>query len=97
MTESTEGDHARCWWKELPKRIVLRTLFDWAIAGGAPHRRYLLRLGFRGDRIGRFYDVVDNGSLLVTPAVFGLMLLRKNSAYHRRTSFTSDVSRRRKI
>jgi glycosyltransferase involved in cell wall biosynthesis len=60
MTESTEGDHHRSWWKELPKRIVLRTLFDWAIAGGAPHRRYLLRLGFRADRIGRFYDVVDN-------------------------------------
>lgn len=60
MTESTADDHPRHWWREAPKRFLLRSLFDWAVAGGAPHRRYLTRLGFRSPRIARFYDVVDN-------------------------------------
>lgn len=60
MTESTEDDHQRVWWRELFKRCLIGGLFDWAIAGGAAHRRYLTRLGFPSNRIGRFYDVVDN-------------------------------------
>lgn len=60
MTESTGHDHRRTWWKEALKGALVRGLFDWAVAGGAPHRRYLERLGFRPDRIARFYDVVDN-------------------------------------
>ncbi len=60
MTESTEFDHARNIWKESFKGLLIRTLFDWAIAGGTPHRRYLEKLGFRTERIAKFYDVVDN-------------------------------------
>ncbi len=60
MTESTGFDHKRVWWKEALKGALVRGLFDWAVAGGAPHRRYLETLGFRRDRIARFYDVVDN-------------------------------------
>ncbi|MDQ2777576.1 MAG: glycosyltransferase family 4 protein [Acidobacteriota bacterium] len=60
MTESAEQDHRRTWWKEKFKSVLVRSLFDRAIAGGKAHRRYLERLGFRPDRIGRFYDVVDN-------------------------------------
>ena len=60
MTESTEADHQRVAWKEISKGLLLRLLFDWAVAGGMPHRRYLERLGFRSNRIARFYDVVDN-------------------------------------
>jgi len=60
MTESTADDHPRHWWREAPKRLLLHALFDWAVAGGASHRRYLTRLGFRLPRIARFYDVVDN-------------------------------------
>jgi 1,2-diacylglycerol 3-alpha-glucosyltransferase len=60
MTESTGHDHQRVWWKEALKGKVVRGLFDWAVAGGAPHRRYLENLGFRPDRIARYYDVVDN-------------------------------------
>ena len=60
MTESTEADHARHRVKEAFKGLLIRCLFDWAIAGGKPHRRYLEKLGFRPDRIGQFYDVVDN-------------------------------------
>ncbi len=60
MTESTAGDHARVPWKEALKGGLIRLLFDWAVAGGAPHRRYLEQLGFPRKRIARFYDVVDN-------------------------------------
>ena len=35
-------------------------MFDYASAGGKEHRRYLVKLGFRRERIGRFYDTVDN-------------------------------------
>ena len=60
MTESTAADHARSAWKEKAKSLLIRTLFDWAIAGGTAHRRYLEALGFPMDRVMRFYDVVDN-------------------------------------
>jgi 1,2-diacylglycerol 3-alpha-glucosyltransferase len=60
MSETTEGDHRRVWWKELPKRLLIRLLFDCAIAGGKPHARYLVRLGLPPGRIARYYDVVDN-------------------------------------
>ncbi|MDQ2711846.1 MAG: glycosyltransferase family 4 protein, partial [Acidobacteriota bacterium] len=60
MTESTEGDHKRAPLRETFKTFLLQSLFDWAVAGGTAHRRYLQRLGFRSDRIAGFYDVVDN-------------------------------------
>jgi 1,2-diacylglycerol 3-alpha-glucosyltransferase len=60
MTESTEMDHGRSVWKERLKALLIRSVFDWAIAGGKPHRRYLEKLGFPPDRIASFYDVVDN-------------------------------------
>lgn len=61
MTESTAADHARSWWKELPKKLALRALFDWAVCGGKAHVAYLHQLGFAADRIAGCYDVVDNG------------------------------------
>lgn len=60
MTETTGHDHPRSWWKERLKGILIRLLFDWAIAGGNAHRRYLIQLGFCSDRIASFYDIVDN-------------------------------------
>ncbi len=60
MTESTEADHARSWWKERAKAALLRVLFRWAVAGGKAHVRYLRALRFPADRIAGFYDVVDN-------------------------------------
>jgi 1,2-diacylglycerol 3-alpha-glucosyltransferase len=60
MTESTEADHQRIRLKEMCKSWLVRSLFDWAVAGGTPHRRYLERLGFPAERIAGFYDVVDN-------------------------------------
>ena len=60
MTESTEADHHRSGWKETIKSVLIRSLFDWAIAGGHAHIRYLEALRFPGNRIARNYDVVDN-------------------------------------
>jgi glycosyltransferase involved in cell wall biosynthesis len=60
MTETTRDDYRRVWWKEIPKGLLMRTMFDYAIAGGKPHIRYLCQLGFPADRIAKHYDVVDN-------------------------------------
>ncbi len=60
MTESTEADHTRRRLKETLKGWLVRFLFDWAVSGGRPHKRYLERLGFPAERIAGFYDVVDN-------------------------------------
>jgi glycosyltransferase involved in cell wall biosynthesis len=60
MTESTQQDHRRSEWKESVKSFLIRRLFDYAIAGGKPHLRYLLALGFSEQRIRLNYDVVDN-------------------------------------
>ncbi len=60
MTESTAYDHPRVGWKEWAKGLLLRALFDWAVAGGQEHRAYLAQLGFPTERTAQFYDVVDN-------------------------------------
>lgn len=60
MSETTEHDHPRVWWKEWSKCLLIKLLFDFGVAGGRPHMRYLAQLGFPLNRIGRFYDVVDN-------------------------------------
>jgi 1,2-diacylglycerol 3-alpha-glucosyltransferase len=60
MTESTADDHTRVWWKEKAKSMLIRSLFDFAVAGGKAHMHYLKQLGFPSDHIASFYDVVDN-------------------------------------
>lgn len=60
MSETTREDHRRVWWKEAPKRWIVKLLFDGAIAGGKPHARYLTELGVRPEDIRGAYDVVDN-------------------------------------
>jgi len=77
MTESTAADHKRSWWKELPKRLALRTLFSWAVTGGRAHVAYLRHLGFRADRIVGCYDVVDNEMFRA-----GVSALRSGSVAH---------------
>ncbi len=63
MTESTAFDHARIPWKEALKSLLLRSLFDGAVAGGKAHLRYLEELHFPMDRVARAYDVVDNTAI----------------------------------
>ncbi|GAC1355888.1 MAG: glycosyltransferase family 4 protein [Acidobacteriaceae bacterium] len=63
MTESTADDHQRVAWREAAKSLLIRTLFHSAVTGGRAHERYLRQLGFPADRIGHFYDVVDNQTI----------------------------------
>ncbi len=63
MTETTATDHVRKGWRERLKSKLIRTLFDWAVTGGAAHERYLLQLGFPQNRIAHFYDVVGNARI----------------------------------
>jgi len=59
MSDSQASDSRRFPWKEVIKKRLLR-LCHAALAGGRPHREYLLRLGMQPDAIYEGYDVVDN-------------------------------------
>lgn len=60
MCETTRSDHKRVWGKEFIKRMLVRLLFDRAIAGGKRQISYLQELGFAPETIACAYDVVDN-------------------------------------
>ena len=74
MTESTAFDHRREFFRELLKKSIIRSLFNWAVTGGKAHVRYLDQLGFRRDRIAGFYDVVDNETIRLGAAAQRAML-----------------------
>lgn len=59
MSESTEDDFERVWWKEGVKRYLL-SCFTGALVGGTPHRKYLCDLGMAESRIFDGYDAIDN-------------------------------------
>jgi len=59
MSESTEWDEPRLPWKEWMKRRLVR-LCSAALAGGTPHRDYLVRLGMPAERVFLGYDAVEN-------------------------------------
>jgi glycosyltransferase involved in cell wall biosynthesis len=60
MCETTRADRRRVWVKEWTKRVLVRFLFDRAIAGGKRQICYLRELGFAPETIAGGYDVVDN-------------------------------------
>ena len=64
MSESGYQDDARIWWKEFFKRLNVRR-FDSALVGGEAHADYLIRLGFRADKIAVGHNVVDNSYFAV--------------------------------
>lgn len=80
MTESTAQDHVRHRLKEWAKGVLLRTLFDAAVTGGAAHRRYLEQLRFPLEAVGRCYDVVDNAGIALGTA--NLRLTRGPREFH---------------
>ncbi|MFV8819144.1 glycosyltransferase family 4 protein [Haliea sp. E17] len=59
MSDSTELDERRRWYKEWIKSLILN-YFDAAFVAGSSQRRYLEKLGFSENRITEGYDVVDN-------------------------------------
>jgi len=59
MSESTEWDEQRSAWREAVKQRIVG-LFSSALAGGRPHKDYLMKLGMPAERILPGYDAVDN-------------------------------------
>ena len=59
MSESTEWDDPRRFWKEWIKGRLVKMCAA-GLAGGTPHADYLARLGLPRNRIFLGYDVVDN-------------------------------------
>lgn len=59
MNESHAGTAQATGWKQFIKRRLIR-LFDAALIGGEPHRRYFATEGIPADRIFTGYDAVDN-------------------------------------
>ncbi|WP_414550967.1 glycosyltransferase family 4 protein [Anabaena sp. CCY 0017] len=59
LSESTEYDEPRSWWKEKIKKWLV-TKYQAALVGGKPHKRYLVKLGMPSDAIFLGYDVVGN-------------------------------------
>ena len=59
LSETTENDEPRSWWKEKIKKLII-TSYQAALVGGNPHKRYLIKLGMPTDAIFLGYDVVGN-------------------------------------
>ncbi len=59
MSDSTEGDSRRVWWREEIKRRVVSQA-DAMLVAGSRHVVYAERLGMPRSRITTGYDVVDN-------------------------------------
>jgi 1,2-diacylglycerol 3-alpha-glucosyltransferase len=60
LSETTEWDQPRAWWKERMKRWWIGRHVDTCFVGGKAHRAYMEKLGVSGDRIWEGYDVVEN-------------------------------------
>jgi len=60
MSDSTEGDSRRVWWREEIKRRVVSQA-DAMLVAGSRHVAYAEQLGMPRSRITTGYDVVDNG------------------------------------
>jgi 1,2-diacylglycerol 3-alpha-glucosyltransferase len=60
MSESTEGDETRASLKEWIKRKLVGLCAS-ALAGGKPHKDYLVKLGMTAENVFLGYDAVDNG------------------------------------
>lgn len=72
MSDSTEQDQLRHWWREWIKKCVIEN-FTAALVGGSPHADYIHKLGMPIGRIFYGYDVVDNNYFFV-----GAVSVRKN-------------------
>ena len=59
MSESTEFDFRRIWYKEWFKRNLIN-LYSGALVGGILHKNYLVKLGMSSENICTGYDVIDN-------------------------------------
>ncbi|MBF2066449.1 MAG: glycosyltransferase family 4 protein [Calothrix sp. C42_A2020_038] len=65
LSETTEDDTPRLWWRESIKGWIVRK-YKSALVGGKPHKRYLMKLGIPDDAIFLGYDVVGNNTFSPT-------------------------------
>jgi 1,2-diacylglycerol 3-alpha-glucosyltransferase len=61
LSETKEDDASRNWWRERLKSLIVGKYHS-ALAGGQPHKRYLIELGMPSQAIFLGYDVVGNDS-----------------------------------
>lgn len=59
LSETTEYDETRSWWKEKIKTLLVKK-YKAALVGGQPQKRYLIKLGMPSECIFLGYDVVGN-------------------------------------
>lgn len=59
LSETTEYDEPRSWWKEKIKKLII-SRYKAALVGGQPQKRYLVKLGMPSSAIFLGYDVVGN-------------------------------------
>lgn len=59
LSETTEYDEVRSWWKEKIKKLII-SRYKAALVGGQPQKRYLVKLGMPSSAIFLGYDVVGN-------------------------------------
>ncbi|WP_435184037.1 glycosyltransferase family 4 protein [Cylindrospermopsis raciborskii G7] len=59
LSETTENDEPRSWWKEKIKQFLV-SKYQAALVGGNPQKRYLIKLGMRADAIFLGHNVVGN-------------------------------------
>lgn len=81
MSDSTEIDEKRVWWKESLKKQIVR-MFEAGFVAGMRHSAYLEKLGMDKKAITRGYDVVDNHHFKAIAAQ-----AQQNNAY-----WTSELS-----
>ncbi len=59
MSDTTQWDYERKWWKEAVKRRIVG-LCSAALVAGRPHKDYMVKLGMPEERVFPGYDAVDN-------------------------------------
>lgn len=60
MSDTTDVDRRRVWWKEWIKHLLISRYYDAGFVGGTASRRYLCELGMPQDHIWERQLVVDN-------------------------------------
>ena len=59
LSDSTEDDRMRSWWKEKLKQQIIKQSGA-SLVAGLRHRDYMLSLGMPENKVFTGYDVVDN-------------------------------------
>jgi len=92
MSESTAWDERRSAWREAVKRQLV-ALGSAALAGGTPHKDYLVQLGMPGERVFLGYDAVDNSYFREKAEILKAEMLKAKTGEQR----TEDGSQKSEV